>query len=212
MPSRFAAIHRTPGSLSFNALTSARKPSSELGFRLNAAANRKARNAFIIAAALSAPLILHNLVPGWLQWMLATPVQLYSGARFYRGAWKALRGGTANMDVLVALGSSASYLFSTAALFLQLDEHLYFEAGAVVITLVLLGKYLEARAKAKAAQSLEGLIRLQPKVAFIERNGQVAQVGIGLDFTCGDASYSGMAGKIDGVGDDCGGGVGVRSG
>src|SRR5687768_9359370 len=69
--------------------------------RDHAAANRKARNAFIVAALLTAPLLLHNLVPGWAQWLLATPVQFWSGARFYRGAWKALRGGTANMDVLV---------------------------------------------------------------------------------------------------------------
>ncbi|MBV9191841.1 MAG: cadmium-translocating P-type ATPase, partial [Betaproteobacteria bacterium] len=144
--------------------------------RDHAAANRKARNVFVIAAILTAPLVLHNLVPGWLQWLLATPVQFWSGARFHRGAWKALRGGTANMDVLVALGSSASYIFSTAALFLQLDEALYFEASAVVITLVLLGKYLEARAKAKAAQSLEGLIRLQPKTAHVERDGQTVEV------------------------------------
>src|SRR3977135_147430 len=72
--------------------------------RDHSAANRKARNDFLLAALLSAPLLLHGLVPGWPQFLLATPVQFWSGARFYRGAWKALRGGTANMDVLVALG------------------------------------------------------------------------------------------------------------
>ena len=144
--------------------------------RDHAEANRKARNAFLVAAVLTAPLLLHGLLPGWLQWAFATPVQFWSGARFYRGAWKALRGGTANMDVLVALGTTAAYGFSAAALFMQLDEHLYFEASAVVITLVLLGKYLEARAKAKAAHSLESLIRLQPKVAYLERDGALVAV------------------------------------
>ncbi len=134
----------------------------------------RSRNAFVLAALLTAPLLLHGLVPGWLQALLATPVQFWSGRRFYRGAWKALRGGTANMDVLVALGTSVAYAFSLAALFLGL--HLYFEASAVVITLVLLGKYLEARAKAKAARSLEALIRLQPSRAFVEKNGVLVEV------------------------------------
>jgi Cu+-exporting ATPase len=139
---------------------------------------RKARTEFLVAAALTAPLLLHGLVPGWLQWSLATPVQFWSGRRFYRGAWKALRGGTANMDVLVALGTSAAYAFSAAVLFLQLNEHLYFEASAVVIALVLLGKYLEARAKAKAVQALESLIRLQPKTAFVEKNNALVEVDL----------------------------------
>jgi Cu+-exporting ATPase len=144
----------------------------------HASVSRQARREFLVAAALTAPLLLHGLVPGWLQWMLATPVQFWSGRRFYRGAWKALRGGTANMDVLVALGTSAAYAFSTAILFLQLNEHLYFEAGAVVIALVLLGKYLEARATAKAVQALESLIRLQPKTAFVEKNNALVEVDL----------------------------------
>jgi Cu+-exporting ATPase len=139
---------------------------------------RKTRNEFVIAALLSAPLLLHGLVPPWLQFALATPVQFWSGARFYRGSWKALRGGSANMDVLVALGTSVAYGFSAAVLLLGLGQHLYFEAAAIVITLVLLGKYLEARAKAKAAQSLESLIRLQPRTAFVERNGQLVEVEV----------------------------------
>src|SRR5688572_22685049 len=134
----------------------------------------KAKNEFLLAAALTAPLLLHGLLPGWLQLVLATPVQLWSGRRFYRGAWKALRGGTANMDVLVALGTTAAYAFSFVGLFQGL--HLYFEASAVVITLVLLGKYLEALAKAKAARSLESLIRLQPARAFVERDGSLVEV------------------------------------
>jgi Cu+-exporting ATPase len=139
-----------------------------------AARNRRARNEFILAALFSAPLLLHGLVPPWLQFALATPVQFWSGWRFYQGAWKALRGGSANMDVLVALGTSAAYGFSVYGLFS--GHHLYFEAAALVITLVLLGKYLEARAKASAARSLETLIRLQPQKAFVERNGVLVEV------------------------------------
>jgi P-type Cu+ transporter len=134
----------------------------------------RSRNEFLLAAALTAPLLLHGLVPGWLQLALATPVQFWSGRRFYRGAWKALRGGTANMDVLVALGTTAAYVFSFVGLFQGL--HLYFEASAVVITLVLLGKYLEAHAKARAAHSLEALIRLQPARAFVERDGFLVEI------------------------------------
>ena len=151
-----------------------------------------ARNEFILAALFTAPLLLHGLVPPWLQMALATPVQFWSARRFYRGAWKALRGGGANMDVLVALGTSAAYGFSVYALFAGL--HLYFEAAAVVITLVLLGKYLEARAKARAARSLEALIRLQPAKAHVERNGvlielDAAQIRPGDEFVVrpGDA-------------------------
>ena len=152
--------------------------------RDHGAANRRARNDFLLAAALSAPFLgemaamasgAHGWLPGWLQLLLATPVQFWSGARFYRGAWKALRGGAANMDVLVALGTSVAYGFSVFAFAFE-DHHLYFEASAVVITLVLLGKYLEARAKAKAAQSLESLIRLQPSRAFVEKDGVLVEV------------------------------------
>ncbi|HEX6692707.1 MAG TPA: cation-translocating P-type ATPase, partial [Burkholderiales bacterium] len=146
---------------------------------------RGARNDFLLAAALSLPFLGemavmfaggHGWLPGWLQLALATPVQFWSGLRFYRGAWKALRGGTANMDVLVALGTSVAYLFSAWVLFSATQNHVYFEAAAVVITLVLLGKYLEARAKVKAAQSLEALIRLQPAKAFIEKDGILVEV------------------------------------
>ncbi|HEX6320024.1 MAG TPA: heavy metal translocating P-type ATPase, partial [Burkholderiales bacterium] len=149
--------------------------------------HRRARNDFLVAAVLSAPFLVemgvmfsggHGWLPGWLQWALATPVQFWSGARFYRGAWMALRGGTANMDVLVALGTSVAYLFSAVVLVFGIQQHVYFEAAAIVITLVLLGKYLEARAKAKAAQSLESLIRLQPKTAYVEKQGKLVEVDV----------------------------------
>jgi len=155
--------------------------------RDHSAEHRRALREFVVAAVLTAPFLAemgamaagrHGLLPGWLQLLLATPVQFWSGLRFYRGAWKALRGGTANMDVLVALGTSAAYFFSAAVLAFGVPGHLYFEASAVVVTLVLLGKFLEARAKAKAAQSLESLVRLQPKTAWVERDGRLAEADI----------------------------------
>ena len=122
--------------------------------RDHSAEHRKAFREFLVAAVLTAPFLIemggmalgrHGVLPGWLQFALATPVQFWCGMRFYTGAWKSLRGGGANMDVLVALGTSAAYGFSVAVLALGLPEHLYFEASAAVVTLVLLGKFLEAR-------------------------------------------------------------------
>ncbi|MXS83031.1 heavy metal translocating P-type ATPase [Nitrosomonas oligotropha] len=141
---------------------------------------------FWIAAALTLPLVLQmgamftghdmDMLPRWLQWLLATPVQFWIGRRFYTGAWHSLRGGGANMDVLVALGTSMAYFFSAAVTAFALDQHVYFEASAAIITLVLLGKLMEARAKGKTSAAIEALIRLQPKTARIERNGEILEV------------------------------------
>lgn len=112
-------------------------------------------------------------LPRWLQLALATPVQFWIGWRFYDGAWKALRGGGANMDVLVALGTSMAWSFSTVVTVFGLaHQHVYFEGGAAVITLVLLGKLLEARARSRTSEAIEALIRLQPKTARVERDGE----------------------------------------
>jgi Cu+-exporting ATPase len=101
-----------------------------------------------------------DLLPRSLQLALATPVQFWIGRRFYVGAWNALRGGGANMDVLIALGTTMAWAFSAFVTLLGLHgQHVYFEAGAAVITLVLLGKLLEARAKAGTSTALEGLLR-----------------------------------------------------
>ena len=143
-----------------------------------AAALRQEQRQFIISALLTAPLLLemllmfagqHFMLPGWLQFLLATPVQFWIGWRFYSGAWSSLRNGGANMDVLVALGTSAAYLMSCAVLLFDLDQPIYFEASATLITLVLLGKLLEARAKGRASSALEALINLQPRLAHVER-------------------------------------------
>ncbi|TAN85391.1 MAG: cadmium-translocating P-type ATPase [Gallionella sp.] len=152
-----------------------------------AAAYRREKMQFALAVLLTLPLLLemllmfsgiHMMMPGWLQFALATPVQFWSGRRFYSGAWSSLRGGGANMDVLVALGTSAAYLFSCAVLFFNLDQPLYFEASATLITLVLLGKLLEARAKGKASSALEALINLQPKLAHVERDGVMRELAV----------------------------------
>jgi Cu+-exporting ATPase len=136
----------------------------------------------VAAAALSAPLVLpmlaglagfHLMFPAWLQWLLATPVQFYLGARFYRAGWKAIRAGAGNMDLLVALGTSAAYglsvyLWATAKA--EAVPHLYFEASAVVITLVLLGKWLEVRAKRQTTDAIRALQALRPEIARVRRD------------------------------------------
>ena len=158
------------------------------------AAYRAELRRFWISAALTLPLVVQmvtmfggdpghhqDVLPRWLQLLLATPVQFWIGWRFYDGGWKALRGGGANMDVLVALGTTMAYVFSlVVTLFGFAHLHVYFEASAAVITLVLLGKLLEARAKAKTTAAIEALVRLQPKTARVERGGQLIEVDAGL--------------------------------
>ncbi len=138
---------------------------------------------FWIAVALTLPLVgqmifmfgehgHQNELPRWWQLALATPVQFWIGWRFYDGAYKSLQGGGANMDVLVALGTTMAWGFSAVVTVFGLDQHVYFEGGAAVITLVLLGKLLEARAKARTSEAIESLIRLQPKTARVARDGE----------------------------------------
>jgi len=125
---------------------------------------------------------------GWHRWMLspvaalllATPVQFICGWRFYRGSWYALRGGAANMDVLVALGTSAAYGYSTLVVLGVLQGHLYFESAVVVIALVLLGKTLEARAKRQTGAALMALAQLQPRAARVEVDGQLVERDVRL--------------------------------
>lgn len=116
--------------------------------------------------------------PPLAQLLVATPVQFWIGRRFYAGAYHALRGGGANMDVLIALGTSMAYFYSAAVVLLGLEGHLYFEAAVSIITLVFLGKLLESRARARASASIEELIRLQPKTARLERDGGVIEVPV----------------------------------
>ncbi|WP_332815840.1 heavy metal translocating P-type ATPase [Ramlibacter sp.] len=151
----------------------------------------------IAAAILSLPLVAQMvpmatgsdwMLPGWLQWALATPVQFWLGARFYRAGWAAVRAGSGNMDLLVAIGTSAAYGLSVWQLFSHAGHggmsHLYFEASAVVITLVLLGKWLEGRAKRQTTAAIRALHALRPDVARVQRDGReielpVAQLALG---------------------------------
>lgn len=143
---------------------------------------------FVISLLLISPLLaemvlmvvdIHLNLPVWLQWLLATPVQFWIGQRFYKGAWSAFKSGGSNMDTLVALGTSAAYFLSCGLILFNVHQPVYFEASATLITLVLLGKLLEARAKNKASSALEALLNLQPKVAHVEREGQVLDVSAG---------------------------------
>ncbi|MBA3944535.1 MAG: copper-translocating P-type ATPase [Herpetosiphonaceae bacterium] len=114
----------------------------------------------------------------WLFLLLATPVQFFSGRDFYVNAWKALRHGTANMDTLIALGSSAAYIYSLAVLLLGWSGHVYFETAAVIIALILLGRFLEARAKSQTSAAIKSLIGLQAKTARVLRGGVETDVPI----------------------------------
>jgi Cu+-exporting ATPase len=151
---------------------------------------------FTISALLTLPffaLMLYMLTgahhaswfPPMAQLLIATPVQFWIGRRFYVGAYHALRGGGANMDVLIALGTSMAYFHSAAVVLLELDGHLYFEAAVSIITLVFLGKLLESRARARASAAIEELIRLQPKTARIEKNGDIVEIPV-ADMRIGD--------------------------
>lgn len=115
----------------------------------------------------------------YLFFLLATPVQFYTGWDFYIGAWKSLKSGSANMDVLVSLGSSIAYLYSVGVLlFPALGTHVYFETSAVIITLIKLGKLLEARTKGKTGKSIKKLMGLRPKSAIIIVNEKETEVPI----------------------------------
>lgn len=154
----------------------------------HAATYRRELALFWISALLTLPFIVqmvmmfagreHELLPHWLQFVLATPIQFWIGWRFYIGAWHALRGGGANMDVLIALGTSMAYLYSTAVFVLGLHHHVYYEASAAIITLILMGKLLEAHAKSKTSAAIEALIRLQPRTARVERGGVITEIDI----------------------------------
>ncbi|MCH4873624.1 heavy metal translocating P-type ATPase [Pseudomonas sp. TMW22091] len=148
------------------------------------------RWALILAIVLALPLVLpmllapfgvHWMLPAWAQFILATPVQFILGARFYVAAWKAVKAGAGNMDLLVALGTSAGYglsLYEWAIAKPGEMPHLYFEASAVVIALVLLGKYLESRAKRQTASAIRALEALRPERALRVVDGQEQDVAI----------------------------------
>ncbi len=140
---------------------------------------------------LSIPLIPDWLHNSWLQLILATPIQFWCGSSFYIGAWKAFKHHTATMDTLIALGTGAAFLYSIAVTFNPsffiaqgLKPEVYYEAAVIVITLILLGKLLENRAKGETSEAIRKLMGLQPKTARLLRHGQeidvpIAEVQIG---------------------------------
>jgi len=174
-PVAFAALQQAIGKAGYAA--------SELAAPASDSAPRIPEGlAVILSAVLSVPLVVpmvaewfgaHVMLPVWLQWLLASPVQFVFGARFYRAGWKALKARAGNMDLLVALGTSAAYGLSVyLALARGQGMHLYFEASAVVLTLVLLGKWLEARAKRQTASAIRALQDLRPVTARVRREGE----------------------------------------
>lgn len=135
----------------------------------------------LIAPMLLAPLGVHFMLPGWAQLCLATPVQAVIGARFYTSAYKAVRAGAGNMDLLVAIGTSAAYGLSLYQWLLAAPgqgAHLYFEASAVVIALVLVGKYMESHAKRRTTHALRALQALRPDAATRVVDGREERVAI----------------------------------
>lgn len=130
----------------------------------------------MIAAILSAPMVfpmllipfgVHWMPPAWLQLLLTTPIQFWIGARFYKAGWAAAKARTGNMDLLVAIGTTAAYGLSLYLMFKDHHAHLYFESAAVVMTLVLFGKYLEGRAKRNTTEAIDSLQALRPDVAIL---------------------------------------------
>jgi P-type Cu+ transporter len=128
------------------------------------------------------------MVAPWFNWLLlalATPVQFYVGRQYYVGAYKALRNGSANMDVLIAMGTTVAYVYSVAVLIAlslgtnALGDHVYFETAAVIIVLIVLGKYLEARAKGQTSEAIKKLMGLRAKTARVVRSG--AEVDVPID-------------------------------
>ncbi len=143
---------------------------------------------FLFSMSRDFALVGHWAHATWVNWLflaLATPVQFYVGWDYYVGAYKSLRNGSANMDVLVAMGSSVAYFYSIAVLLAQtfwnstaLGDHVYFETSAVIITLIVLGKLLEARAKGRTSEAIKQLMGLQAKTARVVRGGQELDIPI----------------------------------
>ena len=153
---------------------------------------------FIVGLCFSLPLFLmsmtrdlnilghwsHAVWVSWLFWALATPVQFYVGRDYYVGGWRSLLNHSANMDVLVAMGSSVAYFYSLAVLIAMalgskaLGNHVYFETSAMIITLIVLGKLLEARAKGHTSEAIKKLMGLQPKTARVIRSGAEQDIPI----------------------------------
>ncbi len=139
---------------------------------------------FILSMARDLNLIglwSHAAWVNWLFFILATPVQFYTGLDFYKAGWKSIRNGSANMDVLVAMGSSVAYFYSLSLMvYPPLGHHVYFETSAVIITLIKLGKILEARTKGRTGGAIRKLMGLQPKTAYVIKDGAEKETPIAI--------------------------------
>ena len=135
---------------------------------------------FAIPAFILGMFFMKNPVPfqDYILWFLATPIQFFIGAQFYQGAWSALKNKTSNMDTLIALGTSAAYFYSVYIVLFAQEGHQYFEASAVLITLVILGKYLESIAKGKTSEAIKKLMGLSPKTATVIRDKKEIKIPI----------------------------------
>ncbi|HET6568636.1 MAG TPA: heavy metal translocating P-type ATPase, partial [Rhodothermales bacterium] len=157
------------------------------------AAYRRVRRRFAIAAVLSLPVVVLSMAHGvldfngirWLLLALTTPVVVWAGRSFFTGAWRALRHGAADMNALVALGVGSAYGYSvTATVFPGLftaagrAPDVYFEAAAVIVTLILMGRLLEARARSRTSAAIEKLLGLQPRTARVERDGEMVEIPV----------------------------------
>jgi len=152
---------------------------------------RSTRNRFIFAAILGLSIFVLTVLDFdftgklYLLWALATPVQFWAGWRFYRGAWGALRHRTADMNTLIAVGTSAAYFYSVVAVLFPglfvaggLEPHVYFDTASVIIALILLGRFLEARARGQTSEAIKKLIGMQPKTALVIRDGEEREISI----------------------------------
>ncbi len=151
---------------------------------------RGVRNRFIFAAILASSIMALMWVPSfggkpYLLWALATPVQFWAGWRFYRGAWGALRHKTTDMNTLVAVGTSAAYFYSMVAVLspglfaaTEVELGLHFDTSAMIITLILLGRFLETRARGQTSEAIKKLIGLNPKTALVIRNGEEREISV----------------------------------
>jgi P-type Cu+ transporter len=151
---------------------------------------RVLRKRFIVALILASIIMVLGFSPAfagkpYLLWALATPVQFWSGWRFYRGAWGALKHKTSDMNTLIAVGTSVAYFYSLIATILpslfssgMMEPHLYFDTSAMIIALILLGRFLEARARGRTSEALKKLIGMQPKTALVIHEGEQREISI----------------------------------
>ncbi len=153
------------------------------------------KNIFLFALSFALPAFIIGMVLEWIGievpymgyvlFLLATPVQIIAGSMFYKGTWAALKNKTANMDTLVAVGTTSAYLLSIYNIFFNPSAGQYFEVSAILITLVLLGKLLEAMAKGRTNEAIKKLMNISPKTATVIREGTEQKIKID-DVVLGD--------------------------